>query len=361
MKKKLLIFSTSQFGYLTDTFKYCQYSKDYFQITYLCWDYNKPKKEIQDVDVKYIRRDGSLIERNFRLLKAFYKEIISQKKYLIFANYTPGISVIKILLPKCKILVDVRTLSVDPRRLVRFFSNEILKLELIFFKRVSVISQQVAKQLMLNDYFLMPLGGESFCTKTKSLDKLHLLYVGTLQGRNVLDCVKGLHSYLEGVANTVKPSIFFTIIGDSAEGELDEINEYIRRHNLGDFVSTEGYIPNENLWPFFERATVGVSYIPLTTYFDGQPPTKTYEYLLSGLPVIATRTEANRNIINSESGVLVDDTCQSFRLGIERIAENYDRFDSNRIRINYSDCLWKNIVEYTFKPQILSLDCKLSD
>jgi hypothetical protein len=38
MKKKLLIINKIQFGYHTDTFKYCQYLKDEFDITYICFD-----------------------------------------------------------------------------------------------------------------------------------------------------------------------------------------------------------------------------------------------------------------------------------------------------------------------------------
>jgi glycosyltransferase involved in cell wall biosynthesis len=354
MKKKLLIFSSFQFGYLTDTLKYCQYSKDFFDISYLCWDYNKPKVSVPGIHVRYIKRDRSLIIRNLRLLTAFYSEV-NTGNHLIFANYTPGISLVRLLNFNRRILVDVRTLSVNPRRVVRLFSDLILKLELFFFSDISVISKEVAKKLNLKNYRVIPLGGESFCSATKSFERLHLLYVGTLQGRRVLDCVKGFHLYINTLTPFKRANCFFTIIGDSPDGELEEINQYVKSYGLENFVKTEGYIENQQLIPFFEKANVGVSYIPLTSYFDGQPPTKTFEYLLSGLPVIATNTKANNNIVNMNSGILVDDTIESFKQGIEQLANRRDIFQSNKIRIYYAANLWETIVKDILNPMLLSL------
>ena len=357
MKKKLLIFSTSQFGYLIDSYKYAQYSRPYFDITYLCWDYSRPKLTLDNVNVRYVSRQGNLIARNLRLLYALYKEI-NRDSYLVFANYTPGISIIKLLCFKRRILIDVRTLSVNPRKLVRLFSDIILKCELLFFNHISVVSREVASKLILKDYYLIPLGGESFCDQEKSFERLHLLYVGTLQGRRILDCVKGFHNYLKRLEHSVKAKTFLTIIGDSPDGEQEEIKQYVNANGLEINVKTEGYVRNENLGSFFEKANVGVSYIPLTNYFDGQPPTKTYEYLLSGLPVIATRTKANQKIVNDYSGVLVDDDVDSFQQGIVALAANSLRFQSDKIRSHYSDSLWKSIVDEIFSPKVSSLGRK---
>ena len=38
----LLIISQDQFGYLTDTFKYCRYLQTDFRITYVGWEYGLP-------------------------------------------------------------------------------------------------------------------------------------------------------------------------------------------------------------------------------------------------------------------------------------------------------------------------------
>lgn len=41
----------------------------------------------------------------------------------------------------------------------------------------------------------------------------------------------------------------------------------------------------------------------MTEYYDSQPPTKTFEYALSGLYVLATKTRENEKVITNDNGV----------------------------------------------------------
>jgi len=105
------------------------------------------------------------------------------------------------------------------------------------------------------------------------------------------------------------------------------------------------------------KHNVGVSYVPITPYFDVQPPTKTFEYLLAGMPVIATRTKENEKVINEYNGVLIDDTPEDFRNGLallyERISAN--KFTSSRIIESSESYTWERIVRNNFKLYIESL------
>jgi nucleoside-diphosphate-sugar epimerase len=70
---------------------------------------------------------------------------------------------------------------------------------------------------------------------------------------------------------------------------------------------------------YFDIHNIGVSYIPMLKCFDNQPPTKTFEYLLSGMPVIATATNANKDIINDVNGVLINDNSEEVYNGLTAI------------------------------------------
>jgi len=76
--------------------------------------------------------------------------------------------------------------------------------------------------------------------------------------------------------------------------------------------------------------------VPKTAYFENQPPTKIFEYFLSGLPVIATTTKATRSFFSNDTGVLIEDNPRSFADGIVKILEQKESWDSKKIReLNY--------------------------
>lgn len=353
MKKKILIISSKQFGYLTDTLKYCEYGSNEFDITYVGWDYGLPKIKIKGITAKYISRKASLIMRNLRLLYAFHTEI-SNGYDIVFANYTRGISLLKLINPKTNFIVDVRTLCVEEGSVKRLMNNLLLKFELCFFKNITVISTGVAKKLKLRNYFLLPLGGECFTSKPKTFDKLSFLYVGTLQNRKILDCVRGFHLYLENNKDKKGDSVF-TIVGSSPGNELAEIKQYVLVHKLENNIKLPGLVHQSNLQPFFENANVGVSYIPKRSYFKYQPPTKTFEYLISGLVVIATSTNENIKIVNENAGILIEDNSRSFCEGLAHIHAHKDDYNSAKIKEDYSEFTWHNLVIHKFSSLIRNL------
>ncbi|CAN0385551.1 unnamed protein product, partial [Scytosiphon promiscuus] len=190
-----------------------------------------------------------------------------------------------------------------------------------------------------------------FSDDSKSFDRLSLLYVGTLVKRNILNCVKRFHNYIEICKKTeMEISARFTIVGDSPYHELEEIRAYIQRNNLEVYIHTKGYVHRNDLKPFFEKCNIGVSYIPIRSYYQYQPPTKTYEYLISGMPTIATGTYENKALVGPGAGVVIDDTPESFQKGILKLTQQ--KFDSEAIRKEYSQHTWEKVVQNHFIPLI---------
>ena len=351
----ILVVSTNQFGYHIHTRKYSEYLANFYAVTYLCWDYSLPKVKSDTTTVKYVSRQGNKALRYVRFLNAINQELGSNKYDLVFVKYFHGVSLLKMFHSDKLFNVDIRTNSIKQHSYTRYFGDKLLRYECSRFANVTIISSRLAKSLHLKKWHILPLGGDQLSTDEKSFDKIHLLYVGTLHKRNILECVKGLHLYLKQDAANERVDLLFTIIGDAAGNELNEIREFVAKNNLESFVKPLGYVYYNELNKYFERANVGVSYIPMTKYFDNQPPTKTYEYLLSGLAVIATKTGENETILHESCGVLIKDNIESFANGLKRIIARRSEFNSNDIKKRYQDNLWENILEKNLRVYIQNL------
>lgn len=186
----------------------------------------------------------------------------------------------------------------------------------------------------------------------KNFESCRLLYIGTLYNRNIENVIRGLGEYLSQPDNTKK--ILLTIVGDGLPGQLDALAAETKRIGINDFIEFKGRIPHDQLKPIFDNHNVGISYIPLTTFFDDQPPTKTFEYLMSGMPVIATKTSANKLIINHKNGILIGETSHEVCIGIKEMIKNLNYFSSNKIRASSRDHEWSRIVDnlYTYLKNI---------
>lgn len=353
MKKQLLLFASHQFGYLTDTLKYCEHMDGRYDVTYMGWDYGKMKIIMKGIDVKYVSRAGHLLLRNYRLLKALHREVRSGRYDVVFAHYTRGISLVKLLNPRQRFIFDIRTGSTDRHAVRRGAYDLFMQLESIVFREITVISEGLAEQLGIRRYDLLPLGADALEAPQKRFSGgcMHLLYVGTLQGRNILECVKGLHQYLQH--ETAERTVL-TIIGDSPGSELEEITAYISAHpELKDSVVCTGRLPRKELDKYFREAHAGLSFIPATPWYTRQPPTKTCEYLLSGLPVIATRTEAHMHLLEGEEMcVLINDTADDVAKAIAVIRAKLPYADAAALQQKYIRYTWRNVVNAHFIPLI---------
>ena len=82
----------------------------------------------------------------------------------------------------------------------------------------------------------------------------------------------------------------------------------------------------------------------MTDYYENQPPTKTFEYAFSGMFTIATRTQANQEIITPQNGLLIGDNSDDFAQSLDVIWKNRDDINSIIIRKSVENYSWENIV-----------------
>ena len=337
----LLFVCPCQFGYLLDTYKHCQYMQSTHSVTYVGWDYGSVRKEKGKVDVIYVSREGNILTRYLRFMREIHHTITSKNYDACFINYYISCALVRLMRPGLLCVMDIRSGSVSKRFLTRYFKNSMIRVEAKLFSNITIISSLLAERLSLRNIQVLPVGSSPLSNLSKCYSGPRLLYVGTLDNRNIEVTLKGLVLYL--LKNGTQDLLKYSIIGKGSNNQEEILAEIVKYEKLSNIVSIHGYVPFEDLGPFFDSANIGVSFIPKTDYYDAQPPTKTYDYLLSGMPVIATSTKANKQIICSENGILIEDTPEAFCAGLEEMIAKMGDWDSYAIRASVKDYRWENI------------------
>lgn len=349
MKRKILFIHREQFGSLTDTLKYCEYLNSKYEIEYLCFDKKRPRICIPNVKIIYVPYKGSKFVNGMLFIIAAIIKCIFFNGF-IFIIYFPQCSLIKRVLFWRKMHIDIRTLSISKDEKLRHNENFKLNNEINYFDSVSLITEGIKNKIQIKNrkqFFILPLGADIISDKSKKFDSLKLLYIGTLCNRDIIKTIIGLELFIQKYPQI---SIQYDIVGDG--DEYSDICTYVKRHKLEEYIHLHGRIPYYSLNTFLDVNNIGVSFVPITDYYEFQPPTKTYEYVLSGLYCIATNTFSNRKIINKENGILIDDTADSFSNALYDIYLKMSLLNSEDIRKTMLDYKWDNIVNTYLIPII---------
>ena len=350
VKPKLLFINPCQFGYLTDMYKWCKYLKDDYDITVLCFDSGLKRQELEGINIHYVSYGGAYYVRGVRFFLTCLKTVLFFNG-IVFVEYFKSCEWLKRLLPVKKMILDIRTAAVLGTQAERDTYDKRLEQACDRFDIVSVISEGVRRRLKRDDHtFILPLGADIISSSEKRINNLKLLYVGTFDNRQIDKTIMAVSAF-----HNQHPDIPITydIVGNGNHGELELYRKLVKELDLCDIVTLYGRIPNAELKPYFDKANVGVSFVPITDYYDIQPPTKTFEYTLSGLYTIATRTTENARVINQSCGILIDDTEEDFVKALEYIWAERGHIDSSIVRAQMIAHKWEIIVE-RFMVRILN-------
>jgi glycosyltransferase involved in cell wall biosynthesis len=350
--KKLLIINREQFGYNASGYYYSKYLKDDLYVTYMCFDETKERIHIDGVNVKYVSREGLKLRRGYRFLKNLIAEIKHYKYDIVLIRYFQLCSLLKFFNPSKKFILDIRTGSVARSKKKRFIQDIMMKLESLIFDYITIISLSLVQKLKINKdkVHLLPVGADILSSKDKDFKEIKLLYIGTLSNRNIDQTIIGFKKFYEKFDSETKTS--YKIIGYGSIEEENKILKTIRENNLEMTVEFLGRIPHNKLKPYFDESNVGISYVPITDYYQCQPPSKTFEYVLSGLVCIATATSENKKFIDEENGVLCKDNPEDFYKALIKIFSQRNHFNSKKIRESLVDYQWENIVKKNLKKYI---------
>lgn len=354
--KRLLIIYPYQYGYHTDSYKYCEYLNSEFDITYVCFDLGLPKLDHKGIKVVYCNYNLGKTKRIYGYFNTILQLTRNSKYDLVFTIRFKLCFILGLFLPiKIKIL-DYRSGDLNRNRFFLAINNAVLRFDALFFNNITVISEGLRDLLLLSKKktHILPLGADIFYEGSHSFDKFYLLYVGTFSLRNIHQTIEGVNLFVDRYPH-LRNILRYDIIGFGNEEDEKLVIGKIKEFKLGDLVIYHGRKKYDELSECFVKANVGVAYVPITRYFDYQPVTKLFEYMLSGMPVIATETRENKKTIRPNTGILIRDNPESFCNGLKELYDNRHIYDSNEIRASVNSITWEQIVNSNLKPYLLQL------
>lgn len=353
---RLLIVSKQQFGYLTDTLKYVEHLSDRFEITYVCLDQGVAKRSSSRSRVIYVSSSTVLgkIGRTLGLISTARR--LSRSADCIFIVQFPGASLLRLTLPGRRTVLDIRSRSVRQTRIIRFFQDALIQLDAFLFPNVTCVSSQIAWHFHRTDATILPLGADpptgqtAYHPTSQEQSAVCLLYVGAIAGRNIETVLEGFHLLLKRGAHAT-----LRIVGGKVRAELDPLRTKIEELKLQEAVTLTGFLHDDALKAEFEAADIGIVHVPMAVHFAGQPSTKLLEYYASGLPVLATATEMNAELVFADTGCLYADNPQSFAESAEVLISNLSRINWSRISDIAAHNTWLQIVAEKVEPLLLQI------
>ncbi|MFI3263170.1 MAG: glycosyltransferase [Rikenellaceae bacterium] len=285
------------------------------------------------------------------LVMSIIYSLFTDGKIMVF--YFKGCIYLKRLLSWKKMILDIRTLSISNNLETNRKNDASLRKCAMLYDFSTIISEGIREKLDFpkEKSSILPLGADQISTVNHDFSSgLKLIYVGTLYGRDIHKTISGLKKFIDIYPNI---PITYDIIGDAVDPDIIlNLKKITKELNLNNIVTFHGRIPNSELTPFFDNCNIGVSFVPITPYYDHQPVTKSFEYIMSGLYTIATATYCNKEIITNVNGVLIEDNEEDFCKALEDIYLNKDNINCEKIRQSLIEYRWENIIINKLKPII---------
>ncbi len=185
-----------------------------------------------------------------------------------------------------------------------------------------------------------------------TLDAKVLVYVGTLSKERRLEIIITAMKYVKNEINGVR----ILIVGDG-DGKVNLLR-MSEELGLQDSVIFTGYINNKLVPLYIASANIAVSPIPDNLYYSLSSPTKTFEYMAMGKPVIASNILPHLQIIrNDVNGIIVRwDDPSEYSQAIVTLLKNQSKANEigNNAR-NYA------LMNYDWRVVLLPMTNYLSD
>jgi len=351
MRKKLLIINPNQFGYSAGHFYYCKYLKEDFDIDYLCFDKNFEKITLLGVNVIYLLYNRNKLLRLLSFISMAIKLSYKNNYNWIFIVRFKLVFLVGLFSRGEKKLIDIRTGDLSTNIFIRKIRNLLTRISTIPFDKIMTLSESLKSLLNLpdNKNFVVPLGAPIFSNSIKKFDEFRLLYVGTFNKRRIEDTILGVKKFYTEYGSKIR--IKYDIIGFG--NNEDNLKKLIIKLKMNDVIIFHGRKNHNQLDEFFNKANIGVCYVPITEFFYVQPSTKIFEYAMSGLYTIATKTKENKMYISYDNGVLCDDNPDEFYEALVKIFHKKKYIDYKKVKSSLKDFNWESIVKNKLKPILI--------
>lgn len=170
---------------------------------------------------------------------------------------------------------------------------------------------------------------------------LELIYTGTVEkarGRDVM---------LEAIAIAIRAGIpvRLTMVGAS-QAEIDYCDAYALELGAQSAVRVLGRVPGDEIPNYLALADAGICIWEDRPWWRFNPPTKLFEYLVAGLPVLASNIRTHSQYVkDGENGMLFEYDADSLADQIRRLWLQRDRLPQMKQQAAHSGVpyLWQNI------------------
>jgi hypothetical protein len=351
-REVLFLITPDQFGYHTDDYYRAYYAKRDYEVHMICYDHGKEKIELAEINVTYVPYENRRIKNEVNMHRTIKRYIRDKGIKIIYTRFFISCAFLRIfnLRRKTKWILDIRTGAVSENIIKRRIYNSIIRLSSRFYRNVTIISESLAKELKIKKYSVVPLGGQPLVKVnevTDTMDAMNFLYVGVFDGRKIDSVINAYCKFYRKYSQMISTKL--TIVGYSNDFiEEKKIIELIN-NNQDICIEFVGRVPNMKLKKYFMESNIGLSYVPLTPWFDVQPPTKTFEYIVNGLFCLATDTKENRLVITKDNGILVQDTEKSVFEGMKEIFQLRLNYNRDEIIVNAANYTWESIYNSTIQ------------
>jgi glycosyltransferase involved in cell wall biosynthesis len=257
--------------------------------------------------------------------------------------------------PEVNWVMDVRTIHVHNSRHTQdpFFllKDRITWLETQVYDHILALTEKIKRRMWpsLRPVEIIPLGAswEKFnpgnTSTLRQNTRRHLaipdgaplfLYAGSLSPTRKPYKVIGAFAR----ALQQSPEARLVVVGGQmgvppeADAFVQALQHQAEELGITDSVVFTGRIPYPDVPPFYAMADIGLSFMPLGTPHQHQPPTKLIEYMMAGLLAVTNRTPANCELVTDGiNGLLCGEEVEQIAEGLHRALlllrpENKQRF-----------------------------------
>jgi glycosyltransferase involved in cell wall biosynthesis len=178
-------------------------------------------------------------------------------------------------------------------------------------------------------------------------EPLQLIYVGSVhkeRGRDVM---------LEAmaIANRESRIAHLTIVG-ATEEQVTYCQNAVKRLGISDSVTIHGRVSGYEIPAYFRKADVGLCLWEDLPWYRFNPPTKLFEYLVAGLPVLASNIRTHTQYVeDGVNGLIFEYNSASLAQAIGRLWDLRAEFPQMKVRANGASSLY---LWQTIEPVFLS-------
>jgi glycosyltransferase involved in cell wall biosynthesis len=198
-------------------------------------------------------------------------------------------------------------------------------------KKIVMIYMGVSDQFQLNQKI----------KKHEANQRINLIYIGTiskLRGRDVM---------LEAMAILAKKNIsaHLTMVGANQE-QLDFCKKRIQELRIADTVTVLGRVVGNKIPEYLAQADFGICLWEQNIWNEFNPPTKLFEYLVAGLPVLASNIRTHTRYVQEwENGLIFDYNANSLASVISDLDKNKNKIKKLKMyaKLSSQQYLWSKL------------------